>query len=246
MPHEIHPSNSRGSANYGWLQTHYSFSFADYYNPARMGFGALRVLNDDYIEAGRGFGMHPHQDMEIITIPLSGVLAHKDSMGYETEIRAGEVQMMSAGTGIRHSEINPSLVDPCTLLQIWISPRAQGLSPRYQQKALVPPEQGSVIVASPQGEGGSLSIAQDAWITWYQGPSLSLHNYTLHNSGNGLYVFIIEGRVNKIDPQLKSPTLETLLGPRDALALYGINTPVQFQVGGNQAASFLIFEVPQG
>ena len=130
----LHQANTRGHANHGWLDSWHTFSFANYYDPKRVHFGALRVINDDIIDGGRGFGTHPHEDMEIITIPLAGALAHKDSMGNSSTIEHGEVQIMSAGTGIAHSEFNPNPDQPVNLLQIWVMPGRLGITPRYEQK----------------------------------------------------------------------------------------------------------------
>jgi len=159
----IRPANERGHANHGWLDTHFSFSFADYYDPNHMGFRSLRVINDDRVAGGAGFPMHPHRDMEIITYMLEGALAHKDSMGHGATVSTGEVQRMTAGKGILHSEFNPSQAESAHLLQIWLLPRARGLDPSYEQK-LFPAEQKRdrlALIASPDGHEGSLRIEQD-------------------------------------------------------------------------------------
>jgi len=159
----IRKAEERGHFNHGWLDTYHTFSFADYYDPRNMGFRALRVINDDRVEPGAGFGTHPHRDMEIITYVLDGELAHKDSMGNGSTIRPGEVQRMSAGTGVRHSEANPSPAQWLHLLQIWILPERNGIAPSYEQKYFEPAErQGRLrLVASPDGAEGSVSIHQD-------------------------------------------------------------------------------------
>jgi redox-sensitive bicupin YhaK (pirin superfamily) len=159
----IRRSEERGHANHGWLDTRFSFSFADYYDPEHMGFRSLRVINDDKVAAGAGFPMHPHRDMEIVTYMLEGALAHRDSMGNEATIRAGEVQRMTAGSGILHSEFNPSATEQARLLQIWILPRARGLPPSYDQRYFAPEDkQGRLLlIASPDGAGGSMKIEQD-------------------------------------------------------------------------------------
>lgn len=160
----LRPAKERGHADHGWLDTYHSFSFADYYDPKHMGFSALRVINEDRVAPARGFGTHPHQDMEIVTIVLDGELEHRDSMGNTSRIRPGEVQRMTAGTGVRHSETNPSPDAPVHLLQIWIQPAERGLPPGYEQTAF-PPEtlQGRLrLVASPDGREGSVTIHQDA------------------------------------------------------------------------------------
>jgi redox-sensitive bicupin YhaK (pirin superfamily) len=160
----IRESNQRGHANHGWLDSHHTFSFAGYYDPRNMGFGALRVINEDRVSPGRGFGSHPHEDMEILTYVLSGALAHKDSMGNVETLRANELQRISAGTGIVHSEYNASSKEPVHFLQIWIEPDTAGLEPGYEQLALTEEQKLGklVLVASPEGGSGALKIHQDA------------------------------------------------------------------------------------
>ncbi len=154
-------SHERGHARYSWLDTHYSFSFADYYDPQQMGVSALRVLNDDWVSPEGGFDTHPHRDMEIISYILEGTIEHRDTMGSHTQLRAGEVQVMSAGSGILHSEFNPSAVEPLHLLQIWIKPTRNGLTPGYQQRDFSACR-GVTLIVSPDGRDGSLPIHQDA------------------------------------------------------------------------------------
>lgn len=159
----IRRAKERGHASHGWLDTHHTFSFAGYYDPAHMGFRSLRVINDDTVAPGAGFGMHPHRDMEIITYILSGALEHKDSMGNGRVIRPGEFQYMAAGTGVQHSEFNPSDKEPVHLLQIWIQPEVKGAKPRYAEKSLVRAAAGSLhLVTSKTGRDGSIAIHQDA------------------------------------------------------------------------------------
>ncbi len=162
----LRKSADRGHFNHGWLDTYHTFSFGDYYDPAQMGFRALRVINEDRVAPGGGFGMHGHRDMEIVTLVLSGELAHKDSLGHGRALRPGELQRMSAGTGIRHSEFNASTTEPVHLYQIWLAPRAAGLPPSYEQKAFDPAQRRGrwQLLASPSGENGSLTIQQDARI----------------------------------------------------------------------------------
>jgi redox-sensitive bicupin YhaK (pirin superfamily) len=160
----VRHSAERGHLNHGWLDTHHTFSFADYYDPAQMGFRALRVMNEDRVAPGMGFGMHGHRDMEIVTYVLSGALEHKDSLGHGEVLRPGELQRMTAGRGIRHSEFNPSADQPVHLYQIWLLPREAGLEPSYEQKAFPATERTNRLrlVASPAGDDGSLTIQQDA------------------------------------------------------------------------------------
>ena len=161
------PAQERGHANYGWLDTWHSFSFADYHDPAHDGWGPLLVINDDTVAPGRGFATHGHRDMEIISVVLSGALAHKDSMGHGTSIRPGEVQRMSAGTGVRHSEFNPQADTPTRFLQIWIRPERSGSAPSYEQTAFDPAQRQDrwQLLASPDGREGSVTIQQDATLS---------------------------------------------------------------------------------
>lgn len=159
-------SHERGHANHGWLDTYHTFSFADYYDPRHMGLSVLRVINDDTVAPGMGFGTHPHADMEIVSVVLEGALQHRDSMGNTSIIRPGEVQRMSAGTGVRHSEFNPSEAEPVHFFQIWILPERKGLAPSYEQKAFAPEESRGKfrLVASRDGRDGAVTIHQDAAI----------------------------------------------------------------------------------
>lgn len=160
---KIRRANERGHAEHGWLDSYHTFSFADYYDPEWMGYRSLRVINDDLVMPGMGFGTHPHRDMEIISYVLSGAIEHKDSMGNGRVIRAGEFQYMAAGTGVRHSEFNPSATEPLRLLQVWIQPDRQGVKPRYAERDLSQAERGKLhLVASKAGRDGSMEIHQDA------------------------------------------------------------------------------------
>jgi len=160
----IRPAHERGHGDHGWLQTYHTFSFGDYHDPEHMRFRALRVLNEDWIAPGQGFGTHPHRDMEIITYVLAGTLEHRDSVGHGEILRAGELQRMSAGTGIAHSEFNPSPDEPTHLIQIWLFPRRKGVEPSYEQRRFPPEATRNRLsaVASPEGAEGSLRIGQDA------------------------------------------------------------------------------------
>jgi len=193
---KIRKANERGHANHGWLDTYHTFSFADYYDPQWMGFRSLRVINDDLVMPGMGFGTHPHQDMEIITYILSGALEHKDSMGNGRVIRPGEVQYMAAGTGVRHSEFNPSKDEAVHLLQIWIQPDRQGVTPRYAEKSLKNAPSGALqLAASKAGRDGSIAIHQDAdlWLA-----RLDVGNRVTHKlaPARQAWVHVAEGEVS--------------------------------------------------
>ena len=190
----VHLANSRGMANHGWLQSAHTFSFADYYNPERMHFGALRVINDDTIEKGKGFGRHPHRDMEIITIPLEGSIKHEDSEGNIGVIARGEIQVMSAGTGIFHSEFSDPQITT-KLLQIWVFPKLLSVKPRYDQKVFPLDERkdGFQLIVSPDGRESSLEINQDAFFSIAEvSQNVCLH-YSPYIATSGAYLFIISG-----------------------------------------------------
>lgn len=188
----VYRSTERGYAHHGWLETYHSFSFSSYYDPERVNFGALRVLNDDTVAAGRGFGMHPHNNMEIITIVLSGALEHKDSMGNTGVIYPGEVQAMSAGTGITHSEFNHSQTETVQLLQLWVIPNRQQVTPRYQHiKPFLPLDTLNMVV-SPQKSEDTIWIYQDTY--FYLGEFTKEHEIEYeHKNLHGVYIFVIEG-----------------------------------------------------
>jgi quercetin 2,3-dioxygenase len=228
----LHKANERGQSNLGWLTSRFSFSFADYYDPNKMGFGVLRVINDDIIAGGTGFGMHPHRDMEIITIPLEGTLEHKDSMGNVGTIRYGEVQMMSAGTGIFHSEYNHSKTENVKLLQIWIMPKERNIQPRYGQfEYNLLPNQLKTIV-SPDLEN-TLHINQDAYFSMYEGDQI--FEYSLFEPKNGLYAFVIDGEI------LVKTDVETELSSRDAL---GVTDCQNIIFSPKSKSKILLMEVP--
>jgi quercetin 2,3-dioxygenase len=236
MQTELHPANERGHANHGWLDTWHNFSFADYFNPVREQFGALRVLNDDTILGGTGFGEHPHNNMEIITIPLLGGLEHKDSMGHIQVIGPGEVQVMSAGTGIRHSEYNHSADQSTNFLQIWIYTRTRNVTPRYDQKsydtALSRNAFQCLVCPDVQPENEALWIHQDAWIYQTQvQPGIKLE-YTLHSADHYVFAFVIEGRVTFAG-------LEA--GKRDAV---GIMDARSIELESCEDSRVLIIEIP--
>jgi redox-sensitive bicupin YhaK (pirin superfamily) len=234
MKTTIHRANTRGHANHGWLEANHSFSFAGWFNPKRMGFGVLRVLNDDRIAGGAGFPTHPHDNMEIITIPLSGVLEHKDSMGNKAQIKTGEVQVMSAGTGITHSEYNASANEELKLFQIWIIPNKKNVDPRYEELKLEESARHNKLqqVVSPNKDDDGLWLYQNAWLNLSkldQGKSIE---YQLHGAGQGVYVMVVEGSVH---------IGEFELDKRDAV---GIEETDAIEITAVTDAEILLIEVP--
>ncbi|BDD04713.1 pirin family protein [Aureibacter tunicatorum] len=227
-------ANDRGYANFEWLEANYSFSFSNYYNPAKMGFGALRVLNDDSISAGTGFGMHPHENMEIITIPLSGTVSHKDDQGNSGTISRGEIQLMSAGSGIYHSEKNASSKEQLKLFQIWIIPQSENTNPKYEQldyNALHLDGKWANII-SPKKEKGKLQINQNAFLSLTQIKQRDKIDYKLNSSKNGLYLMVIEGDVSTEAFELKE---------RDAI---GIEDFESISIEAKNDSFLLAIEVP--
>ncbi len=199
METKINKKSDRGTADFGWLKANFSFSFGNYFNPNKIQFGALRVLNDDYIAAGMGFGTHPHANMEIITIPLEGGLMHRDSMGNEAVVRFGEVQVMSAGTGIEHSEMNPSQTEPAKTLQLWVFPEKQNVTPRYDQKSfdLESKMNTFVNIVSPndKNDGEALWVHQQTFFNLGIFDSNTSITYNINIPKNGVYLFLIEGEI---------------------------------------------------
>ncbi len=193
----IHKADTRGKANHGWLNSHHTFSFANYHNPNRMNFGVLRVLNDDIVAPGMGFDTHPHQNMEIISIPLEGDLEHKDSMGNVAIIKEGDVQVLSAGTGITHSEYNKNKDKEVKFLQIWVFPKEKNLIPRYDQISIreIAKENGFYQVLSPNKEDEGVWINQDAWFHIGKFTEGNSDEYKIKKEGNGVYAFILDGEV---------------------------------------------------
>lgn len=191
----IHKADSRGKADHVWLVSNHTFSFANYHNPERMHFGVLRVLNDDKVEAGRGFGTHPHDNMEIISIPLEGDLEHKDNMGNTTVIKSGDIQVMSAGTGIMHSEFNKNTDQPVKFLQIWVYPNKRNVSPRYDQITLDKTKSHNTFqqILSPNADDDGVWIHQDAWFHLGRFDQGMESNYQIRKKGNGVYVFLLKG-----------------------------------------------------
>ena len=230
----IHKADTRGHADHGWLNAYHSFSFASWYNPERVQFGTLRVLNDDTVAAGMGFGEHGHDNMEIITIPLEGDLAHKDSMGNAETIKTGDVQVMSAGTGIRHSEFNPNVDKQTKLFQIWLFPKTQNVTPRYQQITLDISEQKNNFaqILSPNPDDAGVWIHQDAWFYLADFDKNFSKTYQIKKAGNGMYIFVISGNI-LVDGQ----ELET----RDGLGITDFET---LEIKANADAKFLLMEIP--
>ena len=230
----IHKAEERGFADHGWLKTSHSFSFAQWYNPDKINFGALRVLNDDLVAPGRGFGTHPHDNMEIITIPLSGVVHHEDSMGNVGDIHAGEVQVMSAGTGVMHSEFNGSETDFLALFQIWIFPDDRGHTPRYDQQKIDPSKMKNQFLelVGPKGNTSGLWINQNAFISMAEISAESTIQYELKSPQNGIYTMVVEGEVEVDHKTLKK---------RDAIGIANENA-VNFQA--NTDSKLLVIEIP--
>jgi redox-sensitive bicupin YhaK (pirin superfamily) len=231
----IHKADTRGHANHGWLNAHHSFSFTSYHNPARMNFGVLRVLNDDYIAAGMGFGTHPHENMEIITIPLEGELVHKDSMNNTGIIKHGDIQVMSAGTGIYHSEHNNSKINPLKLFQIWLFPNKQNVTPRYDQLTLNIADRHNNLqqILSPNENDEGVWIHQDAWFSLGKFDKDFSINYNLKRKGNGVHIFVIKG-----DVEINN----NLLNTRDAIGI--TNTDLINIKTLNQNAEILVMDIP--
>jgi redox-sensitive bicupin YhaK (pirin superfamily) len=230
----IHRASDRGHANHGWLDAHHSFSFANWYDPEKIHFGMLRVLNDDIVAPGQGFGMHPHNDMEIITIILKGALEHKDNMGNGSVIRPGDVQVMSAGSGVLHSEFNPSSSEEVNLFQLWIFPKEKGIKPRYDQKTFSPDlRKNSVqLVASGFKKNGELYIHQDAAISLGSIDKDSSIDYIMNRKENGLYMMVVDGSIKVNDEKLSK---------RDAIGVKGTES---IHIKAESDSQILFIEVP--
>jgi redox-sensitive bicupin YhaK (pirin superfamily) len=230
----LHKAETRGHANHGWLDSHHTFSFANYYDPSRINFGVLRVLNDDQVSGGRGFGEHPHDNMEIISIPLSGDLEHKDSMGTKAVIRKNDVQIMSAGTGIYHSEYNKDKNEMVKFLQIWVFPKERDIKPRYDQKTFDPQNRVNKFqeVVTPEKNSDGVWINQDAWFHLGNLKKDFKASYELKKSGNGVYAFVLEGSVS-INGQA--------LDKRDG---FGVGDVDRLDVEATSDAEILLMEVP--
>ena len=236
MTTKIYKSNLRGTADFGWLKANFSFSFGNYYNPEQIQFGMLRVLNDDTIAAGTGFGTHPHANMEIITIPLEGGLKHLDSMGNEGIIRFGEVQVMSAGTGIQHSEMNASQEVQAKTLQLWVFPDREDVTPRYDQKSFDIENQINtfVTIVSPndKNNGNALWVYQQTFFNLGIFEKNTSITYKVNNAENGVYLFLIEGEI-EVNNQI--------LNAKDAMGIVDFE---EFEIKINSKAKILLVEVP--
>ena len=234
MKKVFHPASSRGAADHGWLQAKHSFSFANYYNSERVQFGALRVLNDDIIAPGMGFGTHPHDNMEIITIPLDGALEHKDSLDNIGVIETDEIQVMSAGSGVYHSEYNKNKDQSVSLLQIWVFPNKKNVTPRYDQKNIKDLKKINSFypIVTPNQNGPGMWIHQDAWFHLGEFDKETRINYKINKKSNGVYAFLIEGSV-----QIDGESLEK----RDALGIWDTE---KFELLANQNSRVLLIEVP--
>jgi redox-sensitive bicupin YhaK (pirin superfamily) len=230
----FHPAQSRGDANHGWLHSKHTFSFANYYHPERMHFGMLRVLNDDTVAAGMGFGTHPHNNMEIISIPLSGDLEHKDSMGNVSVIKNGDIQIMSAGLGITHSEYNKNKDQEVKFLQIWVFPNEKDVTPRYDQITLNKADRKNTFqqIVSPNPDDAGVWIHQNAWFHLADFDALHSETYKMKSPSNGLYVFNLEGSIRMNDQVLEA---------RDG---YGIWETETVQITAQKNSEFLLMEVP--
>ena len=231
----LHTADSRGKANHGWLNSFHSFSFASYYNPDKMNFGVLRVLNDDTVAAGMGFGTHPHDNMEIISIPLEGDLQHQDNMGNTTVIKKGDIQVMSAGTGIAHSEFNKNKDAQVKFLQIWVIPNKQNVTPRYDQITLNQEDRHNKLqqILSPHPEDAGVWIHQDAWFNLATMDNNFSLDYTFNKAENGVYAFVLEGAFEIEGVQLHK---------RDALGIWDTNSISIKSLA--QDAEILLMEVP--
>lgn len=230
----IHTSTERGHVDFGWLNSYHSFSFGHYHNPAKTHFGKLRVLNDDVIKGGKGFDTHPHDNMEIISIPVYGALEHKDSTGWHEVIRQFDVQIMSAGSGIMHSEFNHSKEEDANFLQLWIFPKEKNITPRYEQKNFLPEDRVNKLqtVVAPDKNDGAVWINQDAWLSLGNFDSGYEFNYNVKQQGNGVYIFVLSGTIEVDEMQLHQ---------RDAIGIWDNDRVV---IKTNSNAELLLIDVP--
>lgn len=231
----LHKANTRGHADHGWLNSWHTFSFAGYHNPDRMHFGVLRVLNDDTVAAGMGFGKHPHDNMEIISIPLEGDLEHQDNTGTKAVIKKGDVQIMSAGTGIAHSEKNKNNDQPVKFLQIWVFPNKKNVQPRYHQKTFSEADKHNklaTVVSPMESSDGGIPIYQNAWFHLGKLDKGTALTYDLKQKGNGVYAFVLEGNITIND---------IVLNRRDGL---GLSETEQLNLKADSDTEILLMEVP--
>lgn len=229
----LHKADTRGHASFGWLNSYHTFSFGQYYNPERVHFGALRVLNDDTVAKGMGFGKHPHDNMEIVSIPLYGDLHHQDSTGRDEIIRQHDVQIMSAGSGIAHSEMNANRDKEVKFLQIWVFPKQKNIEPRYEQKTFRPEDRNNQLltVVAPD-DANAVYINQDAWFSLGKFDKDFNTTYSFHKKENGVYAFVLSGEVNINGENLAS---------RDGLGITGTD---QLTIKATSDAEILLIEVP--
>ena len=230
----FHKNNTRGHANHGWLDSHHTFSFANYHHPERMHFGVLRVLNDDRVAGGQGFGRHPHDNMEIISIPLEGDLEHKDSLGNVAVIKKGDVQVLSAGTGIFHSEYNKNQEKEVQFLQIWVFPNKKQVAPRYDQISTADLRKDNALyqILSPNPDDQGVWIHQDAWFQMGEFNQTTEQTYQLHKKGNGVYAFVLEGGAS-----INGQTLEK----RDGYGIWDVDS---VNITAEKDSKILLMEVP--
>jgi len=232
MRKTIYRADERGFANHGWLKTHHMFSFANYYDVNRMGFGVLRVLNDDIVEPGMGFGTHPHDNMEIVSIPLRGTMAHKDSQGNEFTIKEGDIQVMSAGTGLTHSEYNYSKEDDLSFLQIWIFPKTYNTTPSYEEKTFQFSQNEWVLITSPDRSLNSLPINQDCYFSLGKFLKEFSTKYKRKSDSNGLFIFLIDGKISVENESLHK---------RDAI---GIENTDEISIDLEENSFILLIDLP--
>lgn len=234
MKTEFYPAQERGLADHGWLVSRHTFSFASYYNPNRMHFGMLRVVNDDHVAPGMGFGTHPHDNMEIISIPLEGALEHRDSMGNVSVIKEGDIQIMSAGTGVTHSEYNQSKTEAVKFLQIWVFPKVRNTSPSYHQITLEEKDRSNTFqeIVNPEGNNGAVAIKQDAWFYLGEFHDQMDYEYHMNKNDNGLFVFVLNG---------SAEVNSEAVGNRDAIGIWESDT-IHFKI--QKGSKILLMEVP--
>ncbi|HUH25729.1 MAG TPA: pirin family protein [Flavobacterium sp.] len=229
----IHTASSRGYANHGWLKSYHTFSFAGYFNPERVHFGALRVLNDDFVAAGMGFGKHPHENMEIVSIPLEGQLAHEDSTGSKGIIKKGEIQFMSAGSGVQHSEMNASATEAVKFLQIWVIPNKTNIEPCYGQISYEVNDNEIKTLIQPNVEEGTLNLQQNAWFKLAKFNADKIFSIPVEDPiNNGIYLFLLKGAIEVDGRKLTT---------RDAIGVWEAN---KIEIKTNEQSEFLIIEVP--